>query len=321
MPGPYIIEKKIMELEKATTYYPMEAGGTVNGRRLVKPDASGKAVVGTVDSKNIIGAEADNAIRTVNQGINVALGFAKLVASQPVEAGYPIKCYEEGRSGRCVDADNEADEILSATAGGNFGNQPTNDGVEVISDSASDVQDCTIYGTTNGTATVVKETITLTGTSPKSTVKTDWGEILGVILASAAVGTITIREASGDLTITTITATNTLAGMIVPDGETRGFNVKVTAVASGASTKKIAAIGYGNAYTEMYDNCIALNGTTTVILPTEVHTVEYILVGDVASGTNITVNVGSEEDENIKVGKSISPAAARGNYFDAKLSP
>ena len=101
-------------------------------------------------------------------------------------------------------------------------NQPTDDGVEVVSDSTSDTMLCTIFGTTNSTGVLAHETITLNGTTVVSTVKTDWGNIYGIILSKAdgsqltrATGTITIREASADQTITTITGTNFHAGMMI----------------------------------------------------------------------------------------------------------
>jgi len=103
-----------------------------------------------------------------------------------------------------------------------FSNQPSGDGVEIVSDNAADTMDCTIFGTTNGTSKLVHEQITLTGTDAVSTTKTDWGNILGVILSrrdgrllTRATGTITFREASADQAITTITANNFHSGMML----------------------------------------------------------------------------------------------------------
>ncbi|MCX8129777.1 MAG: hypothetical protein N3I35_06725 [Clostridia bacterium] len=102
-----------------------------------------------------------------------------------------------------------------------FTNQPSNDGVEIVSSSANDTQKITIFGTTNGTSNVVYETVTLTGTTAVATTKTDWGNIYGAFLgdiyglnSTPAVGTITIREASGDQAITTIAATKRSKGMV-----------------------------------------------------------------------------------------------------------
>lgn len=114
--------------------------------------------------------------------------------------------------------------MIDLLAWSGFTNQPTNDGVEIVSDSASDVGLCTIFGTTNATGAFAYETVTLTGASAVSTVKTDWGNIYGVFLGdiygqniTAAVGTITIREASGNQTITTIAATKISKGLVAFD--------------------------------------------------------------------------------------------------------
>lgn len=97
--------------------------------------------------------------------------------------------------------------------GAAFTNQPANDGVEVVSNNAGDTGKMTIWGTTHTTGALTYETITLNGTSVVSTTKTDWGNIYGVFLGdiygkntTVAVGTITVREASGDATITTVAA-------------------------------------------------------------------------------------------------------------------
>ncbi len=114
--------------------------------------------------------------------------------------------------------------MLDLLAWSGFTNQPTDDGVEVVSDSASDIGLCTIFGTTNGTGAFAYETITLNGTTAVATTKTDWGNIYGIFLGdiygqniTPAVGTITVREASADQTITTLAANAISKGMVVFD--------------------------------------------------------------------------------------------------------
>ena len=46
-----------------------------------------------------------------------------------------------------------------------FTNQPADDGVEIVSSSASDVGKCTIFGTTHAGGAFAYETVTLTGTT------------------------------------------------------------------------------------------------------------------------------------------------------------
>jgi len=85
--------------------------------------------------------------------------------------------------------------ILSGGVGGAFDNQPANAAVTVVSDDAGDTSvDITIYGTTFGTNTVVAEVLATdgaNGTSATTSVKTDWGLILGIEKA-ATTGTITV---------------------------------------------------------------------------------------------------------------------------------
>lgn len=114
--------------------------------------------------------------------------------------------------------------MMDLLAWSGFTNQPTNDGVEVVSNSASDVGKCTIFGTTNTGGAFAYETITLNGTTPVATTKTDWGNVYGIFLGdiegkniSPAVGTITVREASADQTITTLAANAISKGMVAFD--------------------------------------------------------------------------------------------------------
>ena len=114
--------------------------------------------------------------------------------------------------------------MMDLLAWSGFTNQPTNDGVEIVSDSASDVGKITIFGTTNTGGAFAYETVTLTGVTAVATTKVDWGNIYGIFLGdiygqniSPAVGTITLREASADQTITTIVATKISKGMVAFD--------------------------------------------------------------------------------------------------------
>ena len=102
---------------------------------------------------------------------------------------------------------------LFQVGGAAFTNMPANDGVEIISNSASDVNKITIFGSTYGTGALAFETVTMLGATQKATIKIDWDNILGVFLgdiygknSTVAVGTITVREASGNATIITLAA-------------------------------------------------------------------------------------------------------------------
>jgi len=82
-----------------------------------------------------------------------------------------------------------------------------NDDIEVISTSASDTQNCTITAR-NAAGSVVTETKALTGTT--AAIFSTLGvveRVLQVELASAAVGTITVRRSVAGATLRTIPAT------------------------------------------------------------------------------------------------------------------
>ncbi len=186
--------------------------------------------------------------------------------------------------------------IEAVATGGNFGNQPANDGVEVISDNAADTtQTFTIIGTTNGGNTVVVETGTLNGTTQVATTKADWGVILAVKLSAAAAGTVTVREASGNATITTIAAGSTSAGVtaVSPVADQDALDVPPTVVAAGASTK-VVGIQYTEAFgTDVRYQAATLTGTTAVAFPYAANLVTEVYNGDVATATAITVKVGT----------------------------
>lgn len=182
--------------------------------------------------------------------------------------------------------------ILKSAVGLAFTNQPANDGVEIVSASAGDTtQSITLYGTTQGTDTVVAETVALNGTTVVSTVKTDWGVILGYELSASCAGTVTVREASGNATISTITTGLLSKGVeTVPAAVGAAYNVPPLVAASGATTKQIGLIGTNAAGTTIYDSQ-ALTGTTAVNVNSSFATVTKILTGDLESTLTVTFSV------------------------------
>jgi hypothetical protein len=114
---------------------------------------------------------------------------------------------------------------FDVTAWSGFTNQPDGDKVEIVSNNAADTGLITIFGTVKTTGAFKYETITLKGTTVVATTEEDWDDIYGAFLGDvygknikAAVGTITLREASTDQTITTLAATKISTGHI-------GFNM------------------------------------------------------------------------------------------------
>jgi hypothetical protein len=217
------------------------ADGTIPAKRLVMLDASANLVVGTVSNLKTVGISTETTQKVATDAITIQrFGKCTGVSASPIKAGASLKCADGGRLTQLVDASTAAAAIASST-GGNFGNQPANDTVSIVSSSAADTtRTVTITGTTNGGVVVVQETKTLTGTGAVDTTKTDWDIVLGVELSGACAGTITIKEKSGGLTITTIAPASLSAGVTSVTAASQGaFNVIPAGIAAGASTKVI----------------------------------------------------------------------------------
>ena len=174
--------------------------------------------------------------------------------------------------------------IIASTAGGNFGNQPNNDGVEIVSNNAADTtQVVTLYGTLHGATTaVISENITLTGTTQAVSTHTNWSAILGVEMDAEAAGTVTIREASGNLAIASL-STGTLSAGVATITDARARDRILRIDADGASTKIVGVVGTAPAGTAL-GVAAALNGDTEKDLSASIfRTVTKVLIGDVES--------------------------------------
>lgn len=311
------VERSTTVLPHLESGFPKNAAGTIPGHRFVKVGSGGTVTVGTFNDP-VIGVNSSHMQRVSGQRVDVGIGKCVVEADGAITAGQAIKCGTLGRAIQYVDSDLSGDTIED-NVGLEFTNQPSNDGVEILSDNAGDVQVATVYGTTTGTDTVVAEPITLTGTVAVSTVKVDWGVILGVKVASAAVGTITFREASGNAAITTIAPAALSSGIIaVTAGQTNAYNTFPTAVASGASTKQIGLIGTDESGAALLDSQ-ALNGTTAVTMNEQFKAVTHLLVGDPAAATTVTVKVGAEDSRRSYAGIALETATAQGDVIEARV--
>jgi hypothetical protein len=124
---------------------------------------------------------------------------------------------------------------FDVTAWSGFTNQPDGDKVEIVSNNAADTGLITIFGTVKTTGEFKYETITLKGTTAVATTEEDWDDIYGAFLGDiygknikAAAGTITIREATGDQAITTLTTGKISTGHIGFD--MLGKNIRIRRV-------------------------------------------------------------------------------------------
>jgi len=302
-----------------------QADGTIPGNRLVEIDLTGDLVVGTDASHHIVGVNLTDVSKADGETVQVGVGFQDVISATPIRAGRPIKCADNGRVTELMTAEILQETIYATGAGLGFTNQPANDGIEIVSDdNVDDIgQTVTIIGTTNGGVVVVAEDIVLNGTTFVPSVKVDWGLILAVKVSAALVGTLTVREASADQTITTIAAGNLSSGVeAVPTGDQGAFNVAPTIVGSAATTK---VLGYAylapTGSATVVREAKALNGTTDVNMVNAARLITEVYTGDLEATRTAIVRVGLEEDEQHKCGKALESATAEDQRILAFIVP
>lgn len=296
-------------------HYTDTTGGAIAAKALVALDSSNEPVQASADATNVAGI----ALSTTALGTGVSADFAVEgavtgVAALAITKGEVLKAYANGTVGPLLNSA-LADATIDTATGDDFANQPANDGVEVLSSSASDTGSLVIYGTTNGTDTVVAETVTLNGTTFVATTKTDWGIILGVEVPAGSpltVGNITVREASGNATICTLTAGAQAEGIeYIPASAQRAFNQVVRAVADAGTTKQLGVVGVTSAGATAYAS-EALTGATAVDVGTQKFIkVTKILKGDLESARTVTLKTeDTAESETRRVGFALESVAA-----------
>jgi hypothetical protein len=299
--------------------FPLVLTGAVLAHRLVTA-AGAQATAG---STGVIGVLHDEKARAIGDTVYVMQGPHPVIADDVLAVGQRFKAGDGGRAVGLVDADTAGDTIKTTGAGVAFTNQPANDGLEILSSNAGDTtQTVTVIGTTQGTDTVVVETVTLTGTTPVATTKVDWGVILAVKKSAATLGTVTVREASADQTVTAgLTAAVLSVGVeTITAADQQAYNVAPTAAGSGATTKQIGLGGTDSAGTQIYDSQ-ALNGTTAVTMNTAFKRVTEVYTGDLEAARTAVIKVGAAEDLSKAVGRALTAATAQGDRIAAFVNP
>ena len=302
------------------------AGGAVSLNRFTKVASDGEYEQATFNER-IAGVlhSVHNRRISAAAGDDISIGLLRqtCVADGAVTPGQPIKSAIGGRAIQFVDSDLSGDTIED-NVGVEFTNQPANDGVEIVSSDAGDTtQTVTVYYTRNalGDTVYVQSGLALNGTTQVALTHTDVELVLAVEKSAATTGTITFREASGNATIVTLAAGTLSAGKIaVTAGQTRAYNTAPTAVAGGASTKQVGLIGTDENDAVLYDSQ-ALNGTTPVTMNDTFKTVTFLLVGDIAAATTVTVKIGAEDNRRLYAGFALEAAAAKEDLFDAVILP
>lgn len=144
---------------------------------------------------------------------------------------------------------------------GDLLNTPLAEAVRVVSSSAGDVgQIATIYALVGGVPTAIQ--LTINGiTQVVSTAVVDAGQVFGVVLSAACVGTITVSQATGPISLFTIAPAALAAGGVIG----RGMFVQgaLTLVADAATTAVVLIAGR-NASGAVVLEQRALTGTTPV---------------------------------------------------------
>ena len=156
---------------------------------------------------------------------------------------------------------------MTITNWAGFGNQPDGDAVEVLSNSASDVGLCTIWGSDKTTGELCYETITLTGVTEVKTAKLNWDDIYAIFLGSIsgksitpAVGTITVREASANQTITTLTAGEIQKGMLILK-----LDGKATEIANASGKIYVNTVALATAANGLYNAGSSAGGFSLLV--------------------------------------------------------
>ncbi len=305
----------------------LKFGGVVSPHRLVAIATDGDLEHAAFNSTKVVGASTGEKSRTADGDLvehvgGIAWGPCVVEVDTAVNEGERLKAAQAGRAIPLVDSNLAGSTIKTTGAGIAFTNQPANDGVEVVSSNAADTtQSVTIIGTTQGTDTVVVETVTLNGVAVVATTKVDWGLILAVKLSASCAGTVTVQEASGNLAITTLLTTVLSKGVeTVAAADQRAFNQEPTAVADGATTKQIGLQGTDEDGTVIYDSQ-ALNGATAVTMNDTFRTVTEVYTGDLEAARTATIAVGAEESALLGVGKTLEAAAAQGDLVNALILP
>lgn len=226
-------------------------------------------------------------------------GVALVEAGATITAGEYIKV---GSGGRAVPASLGA--AVDVTAGGLTGgnltsDQPGGDTVEIVSDSVDDSgQTIVVIGHLSGTV-VTAEYVT-DGTSVVTDAQT-FTDVLGAYIkadSAPAVGTIDLREASGDQVFATISAgSRIIAGTLqIANSSTPGYTRELAISADGATTDYIIIEGR-NAAGSLTREAVQLSGTDTVYTAAQFLTAERIYAGVVPSSVDVTVTTRSLEDD------------------------
>jgi len=297
--------------------YALAAHGTTTARCFVTHDGTG-IVAADANAINVIGAESRGLGHSSGEAITFkSCGITPVATYETVEVGKLVKAGPGGKAVKFIDAalKNVALGDFTTITGGNFANQPANDSVDVVSDSALDItQTVTVYGWTQAGAWET-ESYTLAGVAEDTGAKL-WARIHAVVLSAACVGNIEVHEHSGSLAVVSIAPATLSVGRTAITGG-RAFCCKPDVFASGASTKYIYITGVNSAGVAAGEE-LQLNGATDVPTVGTYASIGYVYHGDVESARTISCRTADEEDSvNAKCGIALTGVVGAGTIYVA----
>jgi hypothetical protein len=161
---------------------------------------------------------------------------------------------------------------------------------QVVSTSVADItQSVTIYGISFATGLPVSESLALNGTTPTVGAQT-WTRINGIVLSAVTVGSVSVKDNVGPVTLYTITA-----GSLVTGGGVKVFAspiesaaAAISSVADGATTQKLILIGVNSVSAPTLEE-ITLSGATPVVSTTLWNSIIAVALGYVEVARTITL--------------------------------
>lgn len=266
----------------------MEAAGVFAGVVTSGKTATAKRFVkivpaGTVEDagNNDIAVGVPQTTRTAGQTAHI---LTKGKCTLDAQVGFPAGDFvRSGTAGKAINMCITGITTVLTGTGANFGNQPTSDTVDVISDSTKDAKGpvVTVYGTA-ADDTFLSEAYTLTGTTVVEGTET-FKNVCGIIITGVTTGTVTVKKHSGGATITTIAAgTNKTAGVLTP-ARTGGSAFNQVLGINTENTEQVLVFGTdpaGDAQTTVVTGTSDTDTTTD-----DFGSVTMMMVGDCAAAT------------------------------------
>jgi hypothetical protein len=186
--------------------------------------------------------------------------------------------------------------------------------VDIVSASAADVGlSAIVYGLTAGGAAQI-ETLVLNGTTAVNGALT-FSKVLGIRIIGTTVGTVTLTKHTGGATVLTVAAGANATKGLGKFASGYVANLPVTAVSSGASTKRLLLIGLSTSGAVQVEK-LTLTGTTPVVGAANFSELQYLAMGEVEAAQTITLSANAGRTS-IAVQSTLQKCA---DYYNARYA-